>query len=263
MLFAEEGAKVVVNYAKDASAAGDVVNKIKEKGGKAVAVQADVANLKDHPKLVDAALNEFGKIDILYHNAALHIHTKTALEDLTEEVWDTTYNIIVKGPYFLTKLVVPHMQKQTQGNILFTSTSSSYVIVPLDPHYMTAKSAVNTLVKILAGWLGPQIRVNCVVPGFIATDMFRHHPPQVWEGLAAGTPMKRMGTPMDIARAALFLVSPESSYLTGCFINVDGGRSASETKERFASAAEVMLPGLKLYDIKGYERWHDSITSGV
>jgi len=90
---------------------------------KAIAVKADVGNMKDLPGLVDACLDAFGKIDILYHNAAIH-WVCTELADVTEEVWDKTYDCIIKGPFFLTKLVIPHMQKQGGGSILFTSSPS-------------------------------------------------------------------------------------------------------------------------------------------
>jgi len=252
LLFAEQGADVVVNYNSDESAATAVVSRIRELGRRAVAVQANIGDIPSHVRLVEAALDEFGRIDILYHNAGIHYVAKT-LEDVTEEVWDMTYDALVKGAFFLTKRVVPHMQEGGGGSVLFTSTSSASVIVPVDPHYMSAKSAINLLVKLLAGWLAPQIRVNCVVPGLIETDMFRHHPPAVWKGMAASLPLGRMGTPLDVAKTALFLVSSEAEYITGCAIPVDGGRMAALPRASFQAALDQMLPGLQLYDLKEYE----------
>ena len=251
LLFAHHGAEVVVNYQKDKGAADQVVSKITEMGGKAIAVRADVGCLKDLPLLVDACLDTFGKIDILYHNAAVH-WVCANLEDVTEEVWDTTYNSIIKGPFFLTKLVIPHMLKQGGGNILFTSTSSAGTATPADPHYMTAKNAVNALYRILAGWLSPEIRVNCVVPGFVMTDMFRHHSPDMWEYMSAMIPMNRMATPMDVANAALFLVSDDASYLTGVDIAVDGGRTSAIARRTIAPAIESMKQGQDTFDKKDY-----------
>ncbi|MEM2273161.1 MAG: glucose 1-dehydrogenase [Candidatus Bathyarchaeia archaeon] len=262
ILFAQEGADVVVNYVKDADAAQKVVEKIKEMGRRAIAVQADVGNLKDHEKLVNAALNEFGRIDILYHNAAIHYICKT-LDDVTEDVWDWTYNVIVKGPFFLTKRVVPHMLKQGRGNILFTLTGGIYSVRPSDWHYLSAKAAVAMLVRVLAGTLAPEIRVNAVMPGTVMTDMFRHHPPESWEALAKSAPMGRMATPMDVARAALWLVSPEAEYITGCVIPVDGGMTACASKETMKQILERLLPGLSLYDSKMYARWLKEITAGL
>lgn len=262
LLFAQEGADIVVNYVRDADAAQKVVSKINEMGRKAIAVQADVGNLNDHEKLVNAALNEFGKIDILYHNAAVHYICKT-IDDVTEEVWDLTHNIILKGPFFLTKRVIPHMLKQGRGNILFTLTGGIYNVRPSDWHYLTAKAAVAMLVRVLAGTLAPQIRVNAVIPGTVMTDMFRHHPPETWEALAKATPMARMATPMDVARAALWLVSPDAEYITGCSIPVDGGSIACASKEGMKQILDRLLPGLALYDSKQYERWLKEITAGL
>jgi 3-oxoacyl-[acyl-carrier protein] reductase len=251
LLFAQQGADVVVNYKSDGQAADAVVDKIGELGGRAIAVQADVGNLKDLPGLVDASLGAFGKIDILYHNAAIHWACRE-LEDVTEEVWDKTYDCIVKGPFFLTKLVIPHMQKQGDGSIVFTSTSSAGTATPTDPHYMTAKNAVNALYRILAGWLAPAIRVNCVVPGFVKTDMFRHHSPDMWKALVSAVPMNRMATPMDVAHAVLFLVSPEGSYLTGVEIPVDGGRMSAVPRRNILPVLHAMKPGLAQFDKRDY-----------
>jgi len=250
ILFGAHGAEVVVNYQKDKEAAEQVVSKIKELGGKAIAVQADIGKLADLPRLIDACIKEFGKLDILYHNAAIH-WVAGELEDVTEEVWDVTYNSIVKGPFFLTKLAIPHLQK-AKGSIIFTSTSSAGTATPADPHYMTAKNAVNALYRILAGWLAPEVRVNCIVPGFVMTDMFRHHPPEMWGHLASMVPMNRMATPMDVANAALYFASDDASYVTGVSIEVDGGRSSAIPRRNILPALQAMKPGLGHYDKSAY-----------
>jgi 3-oxoacyl-[acyl-carrier protein] reductase len=170
------------------------------------------------------------------------------LDDITEKIWDDTYDVIVKGAFFLTKLAIPHLKKSGEGVILFTSSSSAGTSVPVDPHYMTAKNAVNLLYKILTGWLAPDIRVNCIIPGLIKTHMFRHHPPEVWEAFRNTLPMGRMGTPMDIAHAALFLCSPEANYLTGVAIPVDGGRTAATPRKAIMSSVTKMKAGETRYD---------------
>ena len=243
LLFAQHGADVVVDYRSDEEAAARVVEGIRELGARAIAVQADVGNLRDLPRLVGSCIEAFGRVDILYHNAAIHWVCRE-LDDVTEEVWDRTYDCIVKGPFFLTKLAIPHMQRQGGGSILFTSTSSAGTATPTDPHYMTAKNAVNALYRILAGWLAPEIRVNCVVPGLVKTDMFRHHSPEMWNALVSAVPMNRMATPMDVAQAALYLVSPEASYLTGVEIPVDGGRMSAVPRRNLLPALHAMQPGL-------------------
>jgi len=251
LLLAQHGADVVVNYNSNEEAAERVVSKIRELGSRAIAARADVGNMKDLPGLVDACLDAFGKVDILYHNAAIHWVCRE-LDDVTEEVWDETYDCIIKGPFFLTKLVIPHMQKQGGGSIVFTSTSSAGTATPTDPHYMTAKNAVNALYRILAGWLAPEIRVNCVVPGFVKTDMFRHHSPEMWERLVSTVPMNRMATPMDVAQAVLYLVSPEGAYLTGVEIPVDGGRMSAVPRRNILPALHAMKPGVGHFDKDAY-----------
>ena len=252
LLFGKNGASIVVNYYRNKEAADAVVNKIKEFGSKAIAVQADIGNLNDHQKLVNAALDNFGKLDILYHNAAMHYSCKE-LEDVTEEIWDATHNQILKGPFYLTRLCIPHIKAAGGGSILFTSTSSAGVATPMDPHYLTAKNGINILYKFFVGWVGPEIRVNCIVPGLVKTDMFRHHSPEMWEQLSDSLPMGKMATPLDVAHAALFLVSPEAEYLTGVAIPVDGGRmSAVPRHGGVAEVVAAMKPQLARYDKEDY-----------
>lgn len=251
ILFAQHGAKVVVNYHGNKEAADQVVQKIEEEGGSAIAIQADIGKMADLPKLVNGCIERFGKLDILYHNAAIH-YVCHELADVTEEVWDMTYNSIIKGPFFLTKLALPHLQKSGNGCIIFTSTSSAGTATPTDPHYMTAKNAVNALYRLLGGWLAPEIRVNCVVPGFVMTDMFRHHPPEMWNVLGSMVPMSRMCSPQDIANAALFLASEDARNITAQEIVVDGGRSSSIPRRNLLPVLQVMKPGISTYEKKAY-----------
>jgi len=263
LLFAQHGADVVVNYHSNEEAADKVVDEIKKLGSRAIAVKADIGNLIDLSGLIDACLEEFGKIDILYHNAAVH-YVCPELEDVTEEVWDMTYNQIIKGPFFLTKLAIPHLKKQSGSSIIFTSTSSAGTATPTDPHYMTAKNAVNALYKIFAGWLAPEIRVNCVVPGFVKTDMFRHHPPESWEAMSAMVPMQRMADPFDVANAALFLASDDAAFVNGVDIPVDGGRMAAIPRRAVLSLIQAMKPGIGQYkkDVYGKENT-DKMDAGL
>jgi 3-oxoacyl-[acyl-carrier protein] reductase len=251
LLFAEQGAKIVVNYFGNKDAADEVVRKIEELGSEAIAIQADIGKTADHAKLIDGCIERFGKLDILYHNAAVH-YVCPELDDVTEEVWDMTYNQVAKGPFFLTKLAIPHLLKNEGANIIFTTTSSSATATPTDPHYMTAKNAVDLMYRIFAGYLSPEIRVNCIVPGFVKTDMFMHHSPEMWETLGSMTPMNRMATTRDIANAALFLASSDASYLTGAHISVDGGRSSAVPRRAIAGLVGTMKPGTGTYDKSAY-----------
>jgi 3-oxoacyl-[acyl-carrier protein] reductase len=251
ILFAQHGAKVVVNYCGNKEAADQVVRNIEEAGGSAIAIQADIGKMSDLPRLIDGCIGRFGKLDILYHNAAIH-YVCPDLDDVTEEVWDMTYNSIIKGPFFLTKLAIPHLKKNPESCIIFTSTSSAGTATPADPHYMTAKNAVNALYRILGGWLAPEIRVNCIVPGFVKTDMFRHHPPQMWEVLGSMVPMNRMCTTQDIANAALFLASDDARSITAQEIVVDGGRSSAIPRRTVLPVLQAMKPGVGKYDKQAY-----------
>jgi len=251
LLFGQHGANVVVNYQNNKEAADAVVGTIKELGGNAVSVQADVGKMDDLQKIIDAAIDNFGQIDVLYHNAAVH-YVAGELEDVTEEVWDFSYDMIIKGPFFLTKLAIPYLIK-TKGNIIFTSTSSASTALPIDPQYMTAKNSVNALYRLLAGWLGSDgVRVNCVVPGYVKTDMFRHHPPEMWDWFASQCPLGRMAEPMDVAKAALFLASDDASYLTGVALPVDGGRTAAVPRN-LATFISQMKPGNTRYEKAGFK----------
>jgi 3-oxoacyl-[acyl-carrier protein] reductase len=251
LLFAQHGAKVVVNYHGNKEAADQVISKIESMGGSAIAVQADMGKMADLPKLLNAALDTYGKLDILYHNAAIHYVCPT-LEDVTEEVWDMTYNSVVKGPFFLTKMAIPHLKKSGEGCIIFTSTGSAGAMPPTDPHYITAKNAINAMYRVFAGWLGPEIRVNCIVPGFVKTDMFRHHPPEMWAALSASVPMNSMVTPMDIANAALFLASPDAKNITATSIAVDGGRLGAIPRRIIEPGISKMKLGTGTYDKESY-----------
>lgn len=251
LLFAEHGAKVVINYKENKSAAEQVVNKIRQLGSDAFAIQGDVGDLNDIPRLVDGCLEKFGKLDILYHNAAVR-YVCHELQDVTPEIWDLTFNSIVKGPFFLTRYAIPHLKKSGEGCIIFTTTASSQTAAPMDPHYMTAKAAVDHLVRILAGWVCPEIRVNCIMPGPVMTDMFRTHSPEMWNVIASTVPMNRMITSTEIAQAALFLASPEAKMITGIGLPVDGGKSSAVPRRAVAPFVEKMKPGTDTFDKSSY-----------
>lgn len=263
LLFGQHGADVVVNYHSNKDAADKVVAGIEALGSRAIAVKGDIGNMADLPVLIDSCIEAFGKLDILYHNAAVH-YVCPELDEVTEEVWDMTYNQIVKGPFFLSKLAIPHLKKQSGSNIIFTSTSSAGTATPADPHYMTAKGGVNVLYKIFAGWLAPEIRVNCVVPGFVKTDMFRHHPPSSWEAMSAMVPMNGMADPLDVAKAALYLASDDASFVTGVDIPVDGGRMAAIPRKAVLPLINAMKKGDGKYDKDEYGSENaDKMDSGL
>jgi len=227
--FAKEGASVVVNYTSSESSAKDVVSKIENFGGKAVVVKGDVGVSEDRRKIVDTTLAEFGKIDILVNNAGFH-YVCSDLEQVTEEIFNRSLAINLEGTFFMTKLVAPHMIRRGGGSIINTSTASTFVTPQDSPHYFSAKGGVEVLTRSLASILAPSIRVNCVAPGSIDTELFAHHSEESKKFIAAHTPLQRLGRPEEVAKATLFLASDEASFVTGITLLVDGGKVTGTAK---------------------------------
>jgi len=226
-LFAKEGAKVVV---ADIDPAGgqETVELIKDAGGEATFVQVDVSKVSDLERMIKTAVETYGKLDILYNHAG--IPGPGGIEEVDEESWGKAMDTNLKGGFFATKFAIPEMRKTGGGSILFTSSVSGLVGSPLSPQYSAGKGGVVMLAKALAVALGADnIRVNCICPGATDTPMLPQFFGRVPDPDAAGQtyinslPIKRWGKPEDIAYAALFLASDESSYITGVALPVDGG----------------------------------------
>ena len=222
--YAREGARVVVNYSRSQQAAEDAAGEIRAAGGLAVAVQGDIAEVGTHASLIERALAEFGALDILVNNAGVEINE--AVLESTPETWDQTVSVNLKGAYFLACAAARMMARGGGGKIV--NISSVHDVEPLRNRavYSITKAGLLMLVKALALELAEHnIHVNAISPGAILTDMNRRHltdPPRR-ERLLAQIPMKRIGDPQDIVGAAVFLASPESDYITGTTIYVDGG----------------------------------------
>ena len=235
LLFAKEGAKVVVNDLK-AELVQKTAKLISERGGEASVVVGDVANVADAEALAKTAVKRYGRIDILDNNAAIYLSPD--FPDLAEEEWDRLIDINVKGTYLCCKYVIPEMIKGGGGSIINLGSIVSFIALDgprnLDPAYVTSKGAVLQLTRALAVRYGrDKIRVNCVCPGFIETDMVEvalagmSESPQEREDIRkageASHALGRFGTPEEVANAALFLASDESSFVTGSPLHVDGG----------------------------------------
>lgn len=220
-LFAKEGAKVVV---ADVSVAGgeETVATIKKNGGTAEFIKANVAVASEAENLAKATQKKFGKIDILVNTAGIFMK-ETPIEDTDESFWDQIYAINVKGSFLTIKYVVPYMKKAGSGIIINTGSGAANRPLPRFAAYVSSKGAVNTLTKALAKELAPHIRVNCINPAPTETPMIMLIPKEGREAIAKSLPLQRMAKPEDIANAALYLASDESSMLTGSSINVDGG----------------------------------------
>ena len=222
--FAAEGARVTVNYAAGAHDAEAVVDGIKARGGDAIAVRADVSQAGDAHDLVSATMEHFGRVDILVNNAGVHV-AKGVLET-SEDDWDRTIDVNLKGPYLLSKEVAPIMIRQGAGTIINMSSNSGlyHPSAMRFTEYVVSKAGLNGLTKALALALGPHVTVNAICPGWIRTDMLEEIDPEVHQRILDETALARWGTPEDVAASAVFLASPDAAFITGELLIVAGGR---------------------------------------
>jgi len=220
---AKDGASVIVNYASSAQGADAVVAKIKASGGKAKAVHADVSKRAEAKQLVDAAVKEFGRIDILVNNAA--VYDFLPLQEITESHFDRMFNLNVKGLLFATQAAAGAFG-DSGGSIINIGSIASLAPPPGGSVYSATKGAVDVITKGLAGELGPRkIRVNAVLPGPVDTEGTQSL--ANWDQLKAmmvpRTPLGRVGQPRDIATVVSFVVSDDAGWITGQIIPVAGG----------------------------------------
>jgi len=222
--FASEGAKVTVNWVGKEREAQTVVDSITKNGGEAISVRADVSKYADVKNLVRATVDHFGRVDILVNNAGV-MFTKSVL-DTTEEEWDRTIDINLKGAYLCSKEVAPIMLEQRTGKIIMMSSNSGlyHPSAMRFTEYVTSKAGMNGLTKALALALGPHITVNAICPGWIKTDMIADTDPEVEQRILDETALRRWGTTDDVAGAAVFLASKEAGFITGELLIVAGGR---------------------------------------
>jgi len=221
---AREGAQVVV---VDINPTGgeEVVQEIEKGGGEATFVRADVSNRADVEKMVQEALDRFGKIDILVNNAGIHDGTYFTAE--SEEMWQRLFRVNVMGTVLPSQVVVPEMMKRKKGKIVNISSKAAVVGEPYHAAYSASTGAILALTRCLAIELAPyQITVNAVCPGPTYTDMLLGATDAAQrEELTASAPLGRLGQPEDIAAAVLYLASEESDWCTGQSLSVDGGMS--------------------------------------
>ena len=225
MELAREGAAVVVNHVAAHGAAEEVVDEIHGMGGRALAFSADVGSRTEGARIVEASLNEFGRLDVLVNNAGICPFEE--FFDIDDDTWDRTLRTNLYGPFVLAQSAARIMAEQQSGAIINISSVSSYIGSATQVHYCASKGGLNSLTAAMAVALGPLgIRVNAVLPGGVPTDINRHQ----WEGReheSPGLPINRRGTPMDMARAVCYLASDDASYLTGVLLPVDGGVTVS------------------------------------
>jgi 3-oxoacyl-[acyl-carrier protein] reductase len=223
-LFAQEGANTVVNYNTSKKEALAIVDKIKTQGREAICVRADVSKYADIKLMVETTLKEYKRIDILVNNAGILL-AKDIFE-ISEDEWDRTIDINLKGAYLCSKEVTPIMLKQKKGKIINISSNSGlyHPSAMRFTEYVVSKAGMNGLTKALALRLGPYITVNAICPGWIMTEMIEETDPEIERKILEETALKRYGTPDEIAASALFLASEEANFITGELLIVAGGR---------------------------------------
>ena len=222
LLLAKEGAKIAVNYSGSQAKAEEVVELILAEGGEAFAVQADVSNAESVKSMVEQTLEHFGSIDLLVNNAG--ITKDNLLMRMKEEEWDDVININLKGVFLCTKGVTRQMMRQRSGKIVNVASIVGVSGNPGQANYVAAKAGVIGFTKTAAKELASRnITVNAVAPGFITTDMTDALTEDVKSQMLTAIPLGKLGSPQDVARTVLFLLSEDAAYITGQTIHVDGG----------------------------------------
>jgi NAD(P)-dependent dehydrogenase (short-subunit alcohol dehydrogenase family) len=231
-LFAKEGAKVLIAD-KNQKSGQQVVLQIKNQGSDAIFVQVDVTRSDDIEKMIQTAIQSYGRLDILFNNAGV---AGDIFEDTTEAKWRQVIDVNLTGPFLACMHAIPIMKKQGSGNIINTGSIAGLAASARSPSYNATKGGLIMLTRSLARILGKDnIRVNCICPGPIdtgLTDAFMGFPTneesklKIKESIARMTPLGRYGQPNEIASVVLFLASDESSYVTGAAYVVDGGMLA-------------------------------------
>ena len=219
---ARRGARVVVNYRRNAEAAAEVVAAIETAGGQATAVQADVGDFEQAAALIRAALDAFDGIDILVNNAGT---TRDQLLMLMKEGdWDEVIRTNLKSVFNCCKAAGRPMMRQRRGHIINISSVSGIAGQGGQTNYAASKAGIIGFTKSLAKELGPRnITMNCIAPGFVPTDLTADLSEELRQKAIESTPLRRMGRPEEIAYAVAFLASDEAAFITGEILTVDGG----------------------------------------
>ncbi|MGH6954567.1 MAG: 3-oxoacyl-ACP reductase family protein [Alphaproteobacteria bacterium] len=224
---ARDGAKLVINCRNTVDRGRAVVREIKDGGGDAMVIQADVGSRPDAERLIRDSLKAYGKIDILVSNAGIIIDKPFVAS--TDEDWQAAMHSNLDAFFYLTRAVLPHMIERRHGRILATGSiiTEVYDFGPNKMSVCTAsKAGIVTMLKAIAAEVAESgVTVNSVSPGYIATEMFATIDPKGKEAALRMIPMRRYGAPEDIANAMAFLASDEASYITGQTLRVNGGMS--------------------------------------
>ena len=219
---AAAGAAVFVHYRRQRQAAEEIVEAIIGRGGDAAAGAGDVRDAASVEALVESTLGRWGRLDVLVCNAG--IWKEAAVDRMSEEEWDETLDVNLKGVYLCTRYAVPHMIAAGRGAIVNVSSTAGQRGEPLHAHYAASKGGIIAWTKALAGELARKgIRVNAVAPGWVETEMSAEALATEGDEITSIIPLGRVGQPDEIASAVCFLASDLASYITGEILNVNGG----------------------------------------
>lgn len=222
--FAKLGANVVVNYVRDRKAADAACGFAEEQGVKGLAVQADISHRGDAQRLIDATVDKLGRVDFLVCNAG--IWEGAPIDQMTEEVWDRTLDLNLKGTWAACRSAVPHMKKNGFGRIVIVSSTAGQRGEANVSNYAASKGGQISFTKSLAAELGPfGINVNSVAPGWVDTDMCADvfAQPGYKKSIEEGIPVGRVANPEDIAWPIVFLCTEWARHINGEVLNVNGG----------------------------------------
>ncbi len=231
---AREGVRIVISDIDEAHAK-QTASEIAALGSDALAVKSDASKQADVKKVIDEAFRKFGTVDILVNNVgigyatgSLSDPTHVLIENLTEQEWDKVLNINLKSMFLFSKELAPHMKKQRWGKIVSTSSTAGITghgsSGGSGPAYGVSKAGIINLTKTLARQLGPyNVNVNCIAPGPILGTAFTMTEEEI-EQEKAGIPLRKLGTPEDVAEMVVFLCSDAAQWITGQTINVNGGK---------------------------------------
>jgi len=220
---ARHGCAVAVGFRAQEQEAQEVVAEARSLGARAQCYRADVERRGEIEGLVGAVLRDFGRLDVLVPGAG--ISQIVAVPDLGEEDWDRMMRVNLRGCFQTCQAVLPHMMQRGSGSIVtLASTAGSMGGFIVGVNYSASKAGVICLTKSLARFaVKSGVRVNCVAPGLIDTEMTDAYPADMVSGMVSGIPMGRMGTAQEVANAAVFLASDAASYMTGSTVYINGG----------------------------------------
>jgi 3-oxoacyl-[acyl-carrier protein] reductase len=224
-LFAEHGAKVAL-HGRDAAALSGVRSEVERAGGRAIEVVGDVTSLDELEAMRRQIEESLGPIDILVANAGGSFSPPGPIEQTSEEAWRATVDGNLTATFLTIKSVLPGMKERRTGSILTMSSSAGRRAHPRSPvPYAAAKAGIELMTQDVAAQVGPyNIRVNCIAPETILTERNKQRIPQAQQAeLVDAHPIRRLGTPEDVARVALFLTSDEAAWITGIILDVAGG----------------------------------------